>query len=241
MLLSITRHGENAALLDTLTRGQGRSKGMLPGATSRKNAAVLQIGNQLKLRWRARLADHLGNVTVELEQSRVAVLITSNLQLCALLTLCRLLVSFLPERHPYPRLYDATMCFLDDMAEVPDWPLSYLEWEMILLKEIGYQMNLDRCTVTGSTSDLVYVSPTTGRAVSRQGAGRWAPKLLPLVPCMLGLPPRDESEIITALNTTGYFLSKYLSLQSGRNVRLGERVRLMESATRLAEQDRLCT
>ena len=239
MLVGITRHGENAALLDTFTHGHGLSRGVLPGATSRRNAAILQVGNQLSLRWRARLAQHLGNLTVELEQSRVAVLIAGQLKLAALLAICRLLLVFLPERHPYPRLYLETMQLMDDLADDPEWPVSYLKWEMTLLRETGYELNLAQCAVTGSRRDLAFVSPTSGRSVSRNGAGKWAPKLLPLPPCMLGMPPRHDSEIVEGLGTTGFFLEKYLRQMSGRQVDIADRSRFVEKARQLASQNRL--
>ena len=240
MLLGVTRHGENAALLDTFTHSHGMSRGLLPGATSRRNAAILQVGNQLSLRWRARLSQHLGNLTVELEQSRTAVLIAGQLKLAALLAICRLLVVLLPERHPYPILYRATMQLMDDLADNPEWPLTYLKWEMTLLRETGYELNLTKCAVTGSSRDLVYVSPTSGRSVSRMGAGRWAPKLLPLPPCMLGIPPRHDNEIVMGLGTTGYFLDKYLRLMAGRQIDISERSRFVEKARQLAGENRLC-
>lgn len=173
-------------------------------------APVLQRGAQLDVTWRARLDDHLGSYTVEPMRNRAADLLSDRLALEGLNAVCGLLAYALPERAPYPRLYGQTVNLLDLLSLTPAWPLAYLQWELALLDEMGFGLDLSRCAVTGATEGLVLVSPRTGRAVTLAGAGDWADRLLPLEPCMLGQGEAPNAEIARALRTTGHFLEKNL-------------------------------
>ena len=144
-------------------------------------APNLQPGTQLAVTWRARLHEHIGVFSIEPIRSRAAVL-EDPLALAGLTSICALLHLSLPERDPHPSLYGRTISLLDDVATGQPWLAPYLRWELALLEEIGFGLDLSSCAVTGSREDLAYVSPRTGRAVSRLGAGDWAPKLLPLPP-----------------------------------------------------------
>lgn len=211
ILLSARRHGENAAIIDVLTRDHGRHAGVVRGGAGRRMAPVLQPGAQLDVSWSARLEEHLGTFRVEPLRSRAAVALADRRALAGLNAVTALLCFCLPERAPYPGLAARTEALLDLLEQQDLWPLAYLHWEVALLEEMGFGLDLSACAVTGNTQDLCYVSPRSGRAVSRDAAGEWADRLLPLPPCLRGEGEADDSEIAAALGTTGYFLSHKLA------------------------------
>ncbi|MBQ4825377.1 MULTISPECIES: DNA repair protein RecO [unclassified Leisingera] len=215
ILLSMRRHGENSAIIDVFTEEHGRHAGMVRGGASRKLAPILQPGAQLDLTWRARLEDHLGSYHAEPLRSRAAAAMSGRLALAGLNAVTALLSFCLPEREPHPDLYTRSELLLDLLGNEELWPLAYLRWELALLEEMGFGLDLTACAVTGSGSALCYVSPKSGRAVSREGAGGWADRLLPLPPVMLGQGSAEDAEIVQALHTTGYFLDAHLAPSLG--------------------------
>ena len=208
-LLSMQVHGEASAIIEVFTAAHGRHVGLVRGGASRKMAAMLQPGNQLDVTWRARLDDHIGSYTAEPLRSRAAIL-SDRLALAGLNAVCALLHLALPEREPHPLLWRATMALLDDLANGADWPPTYLRWELLLLEELGFAIDLGRCAVTGSRDDLAFVSPRSGRAVSRAGAGKWADRLLPLPAVMLGQGTASPAELAEGFAITGHFLGRSL-------------------------------
>ena len=173
-------------------------------------APVLQPGAQVDVIWKARLEDHLGTFTIEPVRSRSAAAMGDRVALAGLNAVTALLMSTLAERDPHPELYARTITLLDLLIHPEVWPLGYLRWEMFLLEDLGFALNLDSCAVTGSQQGLAYVSPRSGRAVSAEGAGEWASKLLPLPPVMRGVGDYAPAEIIEALGTTGHFVEHHL-------------------------------
>lgn len=208
VLLSMRPHGETAAIIEVLTAGHGRHAGVVRGGASRRMAATLQPGTQVRLDWRARLDDHLGTFTVEPLQSR-AHLLSDRLALAGLMSVCALLRAALPEREPHPALWSATMPLLDALGR-PGWTSAYLRWELGLLDELGFGLDLSACAVTGATVGLAYVSPKSGRAVSIAGAGDWADRLLPLPAGLSGAEVLSDASIAQGLRLTGYFLDRGL-------------------------------
>ena len=204
VLLVTRKHGESAAIIEVFTPAHGRHAGVVRGGGGRRFAPILQPGNQLSLNWRARLEDHLGAFTAEPLRARAPALMSDRIALAGLTATCALLSFALPEREPHAELYDNSIALFDGLG-APGWPLAYLRWEMRLLDEMGYGLDLGSCAVTGSREDLAFVSPKTGRAVSREAAGEWAPRLLPLPPCLLGQGPASAEEIAQGLALTGYF------------------------------------
>lgn len=204
-VLAARAHGETSMIVDVLTAEHGRQIGVLRGGASRKMAATLQPGSQVSLVWRARLADHLGAFTLEPIRSRASQVMSDRLALAGLGAICALLVHTLPEREPLPDLYQRTINLLELLGQNDLWPLAYLHWEMQLLSDLGYGLDLSACAVRGVNEDLCYISPKSGRAVSREAAGDWAPRLLPLVPVMKGEGDATGPEIALALGTTGHF------------------------------------
>lgn len=209
MLLSMRLHGESSAIIDMFTAAHGRHAGVVRGGASRRMAPILQPGAQLSVTWRARLDDHIGAYTVEPLRSRAA-LLSDRLGLAGLGAICALVRAALPEREPHPRLWAATIALCDALVTGADWALDYLRWEVLLLEEVGFGLDLSSCTVSGSTTDLTFVSPRTGRAVSAAGAGDWADRLMPLPACLLGDTPASPEDILSGLAITGHFLRREL-------------------------------
>ena len=209
-LLSMRLHGEASAIIEVFTAAHGRHAGVVRGGASRKMAAMLQPGSQLDVRWRARLQDHIGSYTAEPLRSRAAIL-SDRLALAGLNAVCALLHVALPEREPHPVLWRMSMALLDDLANGADWPPHYLRWEVLLLEELGFALDLGSCAVTGAREDLAFVSPKTGRAVSRKGAGDWVDRLLPLPTVMLGQGTASAPDLAQGLAITGHFLARCLA------------------------------
>lgn len=215
ILLSSRRHGETSAIIDVFTPQQGRHSGVVRGGTSRKIAPILQPGAQLDVTWRARLDEHIGSYLVEPVRSRAAAALGDRMALAGLNAVTALLGFCLPEREPHAALYKSSEQLLDLLDQTDIWPLAYLRWEMQLLAELGYGLALDTCAVSGTTEDLIYVSPKSGRAVSRSAAGEWVDRLLPLPSVMRNEGEAPDSEIAQAFETTGYFLSEKLAKDLG--------------------------
>ncbi|MEQ9037488.1 MAG: DNA repair protein RecO [Silicimonas sp.] len=234
LLLSQRRHGENAAIIEVFTRSHGRHAGIVRGGASRKIAPILQPGAQLDLTWRARLEDHLGAFVVEPVKSRAAVLMNDRAMLAGLNALTALLSFALPEREAHPSLYGKSLAVLDMMEAGPFWTLGYLRWEMALLEELGFGLDLTRCAATGTTEGLVYVSPKTGRAVSKAGAGEWAGRLLPLSPALIGGGEGSAAEVAEGLLVTGHFLETRLTPSLGDKPLPAARHRLFDLISRSA-------
>jgi DNA repair protein RecO (recombination protein O) len=201
-------------IVELFASAHGRHAGVVRGGASRKMAGMLQPGNRVMATWRARLEDHLGSFTLEPLQSR-AVILSDRQALAGLNAATALLRFTLPEREPHDALFAASEALFDAMAEGGDWVPLYLRWELGLLEEMGYGLDLSSCAVTGSRDDLAYVSPRSGRAVSRAGAGEWAPKLLPLPLCLLGQGPASLAEIVQGLRLTGFFLGERMAPDLG--------------------------
>lgn len=210
-ILTIRRHGETSAIVEVFTEAHGRHAGVVRGAASRKMQPVLQPGSQVAVTWRARLEDHLGSFAIEPIKSRAAAVMGGRLELAALNAITGLLSFTLPERETHPALYARTMTLLDLLGTSEVWPFAYLRWELALLKETGFGLDLIECAVTGTQTGLTYVSPKTGRAVSAVGAGDWKDKLLPLPACLVSPDMAVPDDIALGLITTGFFLNKWLA------------------------------
>ena len=227
VLIAMRAHGEASAIIEVFTAAHGRHAGVVRGGASRKQAAIMQPGTQLSVAWRARLEDHLGSYSVEPLQSRAG-LMSDRLALAGLTSVCAMLRVALPEREAHPILWRATMALLAGLEHDPDWPAHYLRWEVILLEELGFGLDLTRCAVTGSRENLAFVSPKTGRAVSQAGAGDWADRLFPLPLCLMGQGPAALGEITQGLTITGHFLARELAEVLGGRPLPEARMRLLD-------------
>ena len=204
VLLAARPHGESSVIAEVFTRAHGRHAGVVRGGASRRQAPHLQPGGQVAVTWRARLDDQLGSLIVEPLRARAGVLADAG-RLAALTSACALLRLALPERDPHGSLWQSTEVLFDAL-EVGEgtWPGHYLRWELGLLDDIGFGLDLTRCAVTGAAEGLAYVSPRTGRAVSVAGAGDWAERLLPLPDALRG----GEAGVLQGLAVTGHFLTR---------------------------------
>ncbi|WCR11418.1 DNA repair protein RecO [Paracoccus stylophorae] len=228
-------HGETAVIIDVLTAQHGRHAGLVPGGASRKRAAMLQPGARLALRWRARSDDQLGHFHAEPVHLRAG-LLADPLGLAGLNAVCALLLFTLPERDPHPALVARTEALLDAMEAGRDWPRDYLRWEMGLLDEMGFGLDLASCAVTGARDGLAYVSPRTGRAVSRKGAGEWADRLLPLPALMGGAGDNRGDGLGEGLAITGHFLETRIAAELAGRRLPAARARLIRRLTARAPQ-----
>ena len=207
-ILSLRPHGETSAIIEVFTRAHGRHAGVVRGGISRKIAPNLQPGTHVAVAWRARLDDHIGAFTVEPLRSRAAVL-SDRLALAGQNAVCAMLLMALGERAPHLALYEATEPLFDAIAQAEaGWPLAYLRWEFYLLEDLGFGLDLRSCAVTGARDDLAFVSPKSGRAVSRKGAGDWAERLFPLPEALLGQGPASSQDLQNGLRITGHFLAR---------------------------------
>ena len=237
VLLSARPHGESAAIIEVFTPEYGRHLGVVRGGSGRKLAPILQPGAQLDLAWRARLEDHMGSFTVEPVRSRAAQSMSDRLALAGLNAVTALLSFCLAERETHRTLYHHSAQLLDLLGQSDLWPLAYLHWEMQLLDSLGFGLDLSACAATGSDHDLVYVSPRSGRAVSKVGAGDWASSLLPLPPCMLGRGDATDAEVALALDTTGHFLHHHLAEDMLHKPVPGARARFLNQLSRRINSD----
>ncbi len=218
IVLSAQRHGESALIVHLLTLAHGRHAGLAPGAGGRRQA-LFQPGNRLRCRWRARLADHLGTLTAEPAHLPTALLFGDGGRLAALAAACALCRSLLPERAPYPRLFRGLEALLEALEAgdaPPLWQAAYVMWEVGLLSEIGFALDLETCTATGSREDLCWVSPRTGRAVSGAAGAPWAKRLLPLPGFLTGAGAADADAVQAGLRLTGHFLGRAGDLPPAR-------------------------
>lgn len=209
VLLAVRPHGERSAILETFTRSRGRCFGLARGALSKKRIAELQPGAQLDLHWRGRLEEQLGGFQAEAIKARAGLVLDDRLALAAMNAILGQISAYFPERDPQPELYDRTIELLDALTSAEAWPGLYGAWELKLLETLGYGLDLTSCAATGSAQDLIYVSPRSGRAVSRGAGAPYQDKLLPL-PSFLRLGgPADWAALAEAMRLSGRFLEHW--------------------------------
>jgi DNA repair protein RecO (recombination protein O) len=228
-VLIARRHGESAAIAELLTETHGRRAGLVRGGQSPKRRALLQPGNLVAASWRGRLAEHLGTFEIELLRPHAAALIDDPDRLAALSAAAALIALALPEHEPHPDIFQA----LDQLIAALDstgWAARYVAWECTLLAALGFGLDLTACAATGVNDDLAYVSPRSGRAVSRSAGVPYHDKLLPLPGFLWRDAPVEPADIVTGLTLTGHFLHHHLLEPQGRvlpeaRARLADRLR----------------
>jgi DNA repair protein RecO (recombination protein O) len=209
IVLGVKRHGEASAILEMMTREHGRHLGLVRGGTGSRLRPVLQPGNSLSLTWRARLDEHLGNYAVEGLDLRAGSYLSASHALYGLThlaALCRLLA----ERESHAAIYAALDALLRCLADAHAVAPLIARFELALLAELGFGLDLDACAATGATTDLVYVSPKSGRAVSRAAGEAYHDRLLRL-PAFLheDIEPASPDDVIDAFAVTGFFLARH--------------------------------
>jgi DNA repair protein RecO (recombination protein O) len=210
IVLGVRRHGESGAIAELLTHEHGRHLGLVRGGSGSRMKPVLQPGNSVSVVWRARLDEHLGHYAVEPLRTRTASIFAAPHALLAVTHLAAL-VRLLPERDPHTSLYDEVSGLLDRLDDPDAVAAGLARFELRMLAELGFGLDLSSCAVTGETGDLIYVSPKSGRAVSRDAGAEWHDRLLKL-PAFLG----DEALVPSAADLgdgfvlTGFFLDRYV-------------------------------
>lgn len=212
IILSTRPFGENSRIVSILTPNYGRHAGLIkvPKTKSRLN---LEAGTLVGATWNARLSEHLGQWNIETISAMGAKLLSLPLPLTALSSACYLTDLCLVERHPYPRIYDLLKALIEGLLLAPDDLIPYGEYELALLKDLGFGLDLSACAATGQQHDLIYISPKTGRAVSREAGEPYKSHLLPLPQYWIN--PHAEPDIRTSLHVTGYFLAQHLTQHHG--------------------------
>ncbi|PLX36757.1 MAG: DNA repair protein RecO [Hyphomicrobiales bacterium] len=217
VVLATRRHGETSVILEVMTVSHGRHLGLVRGGRSRRHQPTLQPGNSLLLSWRARLDEHLGTFTVESKTERAARLMETPLGIHLVQALAGHL-RLLPERDPHERLFRMAEAILDHGEALGLAAALLVRFELALLEELGFGLDLSCCVATGATADLVYVSPKSGRAVSREAGQPYADRMLALPPFLLGSDAGEVPEpsaLANGLALTEYFLSRDVFVPRG--------------------------
>ena len=208
IFLSAKPLGEANAVAELLTRAHGRHLGLVRGGRSRRIRPLLQPGNLLRVTWRARLSEHLGGFNVELIEAHAARALYDAAALAAIGSLAGL-ARLLPERDPHPEIYAATLEVLRAFDRADAWPALLVRWELQLLQELGFGLDLSTCAATGTDADLIYVSPRSGQAVSRDAGKPYCSKLLKLPAFVLDETAiADAADIAAGFTLSGHFLER---------------------------------
>jgi len=212
LIIGTRKHGENAVIIEAMTVAHGRHLGLVRGGRSRRYAALLQPGNTVELNWRARLEDHLGAFTVEAKTLRAAELMQSRDRLSLSQLICEHL-RILPERDPHPRLLAEANAMHDNHADGYALGCALAKFEMRLLNELGFGIDIASCALTGEEEGLAYISPKTGRAVTAEAAKPYLDKLMRL-PHIFGgaLDMSEKDEMEAAFRLTEHFLNMHIWL-----------------------------
>ncbi|PZQ59909.1 MAG: DNA repair protein RecO [Sphingomonas taxi] len=233
ILLSVRAHGEHGAVARALTRDDGVRPGYVRGGHARRLRPVLQAGNMVRGAWRARSDEHLAALSVELLHSR-APLYAEPLPAAAIEWLCALTAAALPEAQPYPRLYDVLGATLEAVEAAPaarGWAGSLARYELLLLAELGFGLDLSACVASGTGDDLAFVSPRSGAAVSRAAAAGYEARLFALPPFLIDGGAAAWPDVFDALAITGHFLARDVLVDRRRDT-LAARERLVERMKR---------
>jgi DNA repair protein RecO (recombination protein O) len=226
IILSVRRHGESSAIAELLTEHHGRTLGLVRGGRSRIQRPTLQSGNQVTATWRARIEDHLGTFTLEPLKLQAGIIMESAFRLAGLTTLA-VLAQTLPEREPHRRIYDGAQIVLEAIEDDSTWPALLVRWEMGLLEELGFGLDTSKCAATGKTDDLCYISPRTGRAVSRGAGEPYKEKMFSLPAFLLGQRSATPADVRAGFALTGYFLERHVFEARGLQMPM-ERQRVIE-------------
>jgi DNA repair protein RecO (recombination protein O) len=234
-VLAARRHGESGLVVHVLTRAHGRHAGLVRGGQGRRTRTVFQVGNRLALTWKARLAEHLGALTGELLHGHAARFIDDPTRLACLAAGAAMADAALPERQPHPRMFEGFASLLESLDRDEGWARGYVEWELALLAELGFGLDLSRCAATGRIDQLLFVSPKSGQAVSTDAGEPYRKKLLRLPPFLL--PNAAESrpnlrDLLDGVALTGYFLERRVFAPHGRKLPAA-RGRFVDALTRI--------
>ena len=230
IVLSTKKHGETSLIVSLLTRDHGRHLGLVRGGNGKRTRGILQPGNFIQARWQARLVEQLGYYNCELHEGFAAKLMRDALKLSALSSACAITEGTLAERETNKRVFEGLLALLYSFDQ-DDWPSAYVKWEIGLLGEVGFGIDLTACAKTGQNDQLAFVSPKSGQAVSLAAGKPYIKKLL-ILPQFLLRPGESgtDIEVNEGLKLTGYFLANKVFNQTGKSLpasrnRLEERFR----------------
>ncbi len=232
IVLAARRHGESSLVLSMLTRGHGRHAGLVRGGGGRRARALYEPGNRVRATWKARLSEHLGNFTCELVSADTARILDDPARLAALASACALAEAALPEREPHPGAFDGMEALMRALPG-PGFAADYVRWELALLTELGFGLDLKSCAATGTGENLGYVSPKSGRAVCEAAAAPYRDRLLPLPRFLMSNAPPAPEELMAGLRLTGHFLAEHAFAMRPAGIP-GARARLVERLARAA-------
>ncbi|CAN5169236.1 DNA repair protein RecO [soil metagenome] len=233
IVCAVRHHGEHGAIVRLMTPDNGLVAGYVRGGRSRRIRPILSPGNVVQAAFRARTEDQLAGLTVELVHSR-APLLAEPLPAAAIDWSCALTAVALPEENGYPALYQALAGVLAAVEAAPaarGWAAALVRYELLLLSELGFGLDLSGCTVSGRNDDLVYVSPRSAAAVSRMSAEGYEARLLPLPPFLIRGGAAEWNAILDGFRLTGHFLERNI-LNDRRADVLAARERLLERLKR---------
>jgi DNA repair protein RecO (recombination protein O) len=208
IVLDARPYGEDHAVASVMTDAHGLHRGLAHGGRGRSGAATWQRGNLVQARWVARLAEQLGSISAELVHPAAALAMDDPLALAMLSAACAVAEGALPEREPYPRVFQGLLQFIARLSLGPPMLADLVRWEAGLLADLGYGLDLSVCAVTGEAVGLAYVSPRTGRAVTEAAAGTWAGRLLRLPGFLTGANTGAAADWRDGLTLTGHFLAR---------------------------------
>jgi DNA repair protein RecO (recombination protein O) len=208
VVLDARAYGEGGAVVTVLTEEHGPYRALARGGGARTQASLWQRGNLVQARWAARLADQLGTVSAELVHPAAAAAMDDPLALAVLTSACAVAEGALPEREPHPGVFRGLVALIAALPSGVDALPALVRWEATVLTELGYGLDLGSCAVTGTVAELEFVSPRTGRAVSRGAAGIWASRLLRLPPFLAGFDESGPADWRDGLKLTGHFLAR---------------------------------
>jgi DNA repair protein RecO (recombination protein O) len=229
-VLAARRHGESSLIVELLTGDHGRHAGLVRGGQAPRARAMLQPGNAVAAVWRGRLDEHLGTMSCEPVRAHAARLLDDPGRLTGLISAAALVMAALPEREPHPDVFALFARLIEALDSAAEWQASYVKWERDLLGALGFGLDLGRCALSGTTADLAYVSPRTGRAVSRAAGLPYHGKLLGLPEFLWSDKPADEAQLALGMTLTGHFFTYHVFAPQGRTlpaarIRLAERMR----------------
>jgi len=219
IILGVRRHGETSVVVEVMTRLRGRHLGLVRSGRSRAMQPVLQPGNEVEVTWRARLDEHLGEFKLEPVRLRAARLMEAATSVYGVQAMGALL-RLLPERDPHPHLYEALDIILENLHDPRDAGELFVRFEIAVLNDLGFGLDLAECAATGTQDDLIYVSPKSGRAVSRDAGAPYADKMLAL-PAFLaagGSHAADHDSLVAAFRMTAFFLHRHVYEPRGLGV-----------------------
>jgi DNA repair protein RecO (recombination protein O) len=208
IVLDARPYSEGDAVVTVMTQEHGLHRGLARGGSARGQVALWQSGNFVQVRWIARLADQLGSFSGEMIHAGAALVLDDPLALAMLSAACSVAEGALPERQPYPRIFDSLLPLLARVPEGAAILTELVRWETVLLADLGYGLDLGACAVTGETAGLAFVSPKTGRSVTAAAAGEWAHRLLPLPGFLAGGNTASAADWRDGLRLTGHFLAR---------------------------------